>query len=196
MRLATSRRTLRGRLLSRGLGTKSLSDITTRVLQEGSSRVAKPGTIPGPSLETLQELTKAMPPQPVSILMLASWAKMTRGDDAKALQGRLMQARFVRNELIARRAHILTLLHSMPWPLSGQPAVASLGEVYWDRLRDLLEQPEPTTHEEERAFAAFCKSRNDQMTRFSCLRVDTSGLGNPDDHETMSEETMNRMQAF
>ena len=149
LRLAAGRRTLRGRsLLSRGIASKSsLSDITTRVLQEGSAAVAKPGTIPGPSLETLQELTSAMPPQPVSILMLASWAKMTRGDDAKALQGRLMQARFVRNELIARRAHILTLLHSMPWPLAGQPAVASLGEVYWDRLRDLLEHAEPTTHE-------------------------------------------------
>ena len=123
MHVAVRRHALRGRLFSRRLETKSLADITAAVLQEGSSVVAKPGTIPGPSLETLQELTKAMPPQPVSVLMLSSWAKITKGNDAKALQGRLMQARFVRSELIARRAHILSLLHSMPEPLAGQPAV-------------------------------------------------------------------------
>ena len=190
MHVAVRRHALRGRLFSRRLETKSLADITAAVLQEGSSVVAKPGTIPGPSLETLQELTKAMPPQPVSVLMLSSWAKITKGNDAKALQGRLMQARFVRSELIARRAHILSLLHSMPEPLAGQPAVAGLGGVYWDRLRELLEWPEITTHEEERAFATLCKDRNDQMTRFSCLRVDTSGLGAIDEEGTMSEESM------
>ena len=67
-----------------------------------------------------------------------------------SVEGRIGQARFIRRELIARRAHILQQLHRMPEPLADQPAVGQLAGVYWQRLRDLLTEPEPSTDDEER----------------------------------------------
>ena len=76
-----------------------------------------------------------LPPQPVSMLMLRSAAR-----DRKP-ESRMRQAQFIQRELIARRAHILTLLHFMPEPLADEPAVGQLAEIYWERLRGLLEGP-------------------------------------------------------
>lgn len=176
---------LRATLLRRqagGLGhwrcKSSLAEVTARVLSEGKANsTTGHGAFPGPSLSTLEELTASMPPQPVSILMLTSWARVTKPE------GRLLQAKFIRNELIARRAHILTLLHSMPEPLGNQPALASWVNVYWERLRDLLERPEPQTHEEERIFAELCKERNAQIGSIGTAA-----------EETMLVEALQRVQ--
>ena len=176
---------LRATLLRRqagGLGRwrckSSLAEVTARVLSEGKANsTTGHGAFPGPSLSTLEELTASMPPQPVSILMLTSWARVTKPE------GRLLQAKFIRNELIARRAHILTLLHSMPEPLGNQPALASWVNVYWERLRDLLERPEPQTHEEERIFAELCKERNAQIGSIGTAA-----------EETMLVEALQRVQ--
>jgi len=76
-----------------------------------------------------------------------------------------MQASWIRRELIARQAHILTLLHTMPEPLSGARAVGQLADFYWDRLRELLEGPELVTSEDERAFAHQQRERNEHIAK-------------------------------
>lgn len=128
-----------------------MADIEARIVHEGDA--ASSSRLPGPSLDTLTQITKALPPQRVSILMLHS-----AGRD-RAPVARLRQAQFVRRELIARRAHILTLLHTMPEPLALQPAVGQLAGVYWQRLRSLFDgaanQLETEAH--EKAFLATQK---------------------------------------
>ena len=87
----------------------------------------------GPSLAALERLTVAMPPQPVSIAMLQA---------STSAKTRLLHAQFLHRELTARRAHVLSLLYTMPSPLAEQPAVARLATVYWERLMGLLELPQ------------------------------------------------------
>ena len=136
--------------------SSTLTDLTSRLLREGDTK-AMPGSIPGPPLPTLEELTAALPPQPVSMPMLKAAARN------RSVAGRIGQARFLRRELISRRAHILQQLHRMPEPLANQPAVGQLAGVYWQRLRDLLTEPEPTTDAEERAFFLRSQQYNDQI---------------------------------
>ena len=136
----------------------SLADATSRVLQEGAAM----NSMPGPSLSALRQLTAASPPQPVSLLMLKSYAV------TKSPQHRLLQAKYIHKEMIARRAHILTLLHLMPEPLAGDSAVVQLAGVYWERLRGLLSEPEPETEADERLFFAASQEANQQiLTRCS-----------------------------
>ena len=80
-------------------------DLTAAALSEASSE--------GPSLDVLDALTEASPPQPVSIsqMMLAS------GRTSPAV--RLANAQFLRRELASRRAHVLSLLRTMPPPLAS-----------------------------------------------------------------------------
>lgn len=116
----------------------TLADATSRVLQSAEvSGSSSP--LPGPSLEALQALTAASPPRPVSILMLQASARDFRPQSA------LMHAQFLRGELTARRAHIMSLLHTMPEPLASQPQIAGLTGIYWERLRWLLTLPELQT---------------------------------------------------
>ena len=115
-------------------------DLTAAALSEASSE--------GPSLDVLDALTEASPPQPVSIsqMMLAS------GRTSPAV--RLANAQFLRRELASRRAHVLSLLRTMPPPLASQPAVARLCVLNWQRLKGLLTLPELSTADDEKAFAA------------------------------------------
>jgi len=133
----------------------SLSDITSRVLREGNEQLG--GAIPGPSLPALEALTAALPPQPVSIQMV----KGAVGN--RSLSNRLVQANFIRRELIARRAYILALMHMMPEPLAGRPAVGQLGGIYWERLRELLAMPVLETDEDEREFYVRQKEVNERI---------------------------------
>jgi pyruvate dehydrogenase kinase 2/3/4 len=144
------------RLHARRLCSGALAEVTARVLREGGE-AATTSAIPGPSLGALEALTAAMPPQPVSLLMLKSSVSN------RSLPHRLAQANFIKRELIARRAHILTLLHQMPEPLARSPAVGRLGSVYWERLRALLDAPELVSDEDEREFAARQVERNAEI---------------------------------
>jgi pyruvate dehydrogenase kinase 2/3/4 len=146
---------LNARVQARGLASSKLAAVVQRALEEGARNTG--AGVPGPSLPALQDLTAAMPPQPVSMPLVRSSAR------DRSPQNRLFQAQFIRRELIARRAHILLLLHFMPEPLAGQAAVNELAGLYWERLRAQLEKPAPATDEEEREFAAEMKMRNDQI---------------------------------
>ena len=109
----------------------------------------------GPSLEALERLTAAMPPQPVSIAMLQA------SSSDRSPKARLLQAQFLHRELTARRAHTLSLLYTMPSPLAEQPAVARLANVYWERLKGLLELEPLSSEASEREFAARMVAMND-----------------------------------
>ena len=134
----------------------TVSEAASRLLREGDAGASS--DLPGPSLSAIEALTKAMPPQPVSLLMLQSAAQN------QTVQHRILQAKFIRREMIARRAHILTLLHAPP--LAAQPAVKQAVSLYWDRLRGLLEVPAPETEAEEREFFARQKERNDALVAY------------------------------
>ena len=108
----------------------------------------------GPSFQDLKVLTSALPPQPVSLAMLQSSAR------DRSAKTRLLNAQFLRRELTTRRAHALSLLRSMPSPLAEQPAVAQLADVYWQRLRGLLELPPIVCEADERDFAARMAAQN------------------------------------
>lgn len=111
----------------------------------------------GPSLAALKTLTAALPPQPVSLAMLLGSAR------DRSARTRLNNAKFLRRELTARRAHVLQLLHSMPSPLAEQPAVARLARVYWERLHSLLVLPQIETEADEREFAEIMRKQNEMI---------------------------------
>jgi hypothetical protein len=124
------------------------ADASAAVLKSAAS------SADGPSLEALTALTSAMPPKRVSILMLLGSAR------DRSAAARLANARFVRGELTARRAHILSVLRSMPAPLSQQPAVATLCALYWERLRKLLENADIATDADLDAFVENMRVQN------------------------------------
>uniref|UniRef100_A0A7S2JJT2 Protein-serine/threonine kinase n=1 Tax=Haptolina brevifila TaxID=156173 RepID=A0A7S2JJT2_9EUKA len=105
----------------------------------------------GPSRchDAIEELVQSLPPTPVTITSLARAAEMQRHSEDQAL----LNAKFMKREMTARRAHILHLLLSLPEELARQPKVSELAHVYWERLCKLLQEPKLMSRDEEHAFA-------------------------------------------
>lgn len=122
------------------------AEVTAAVLRSGEA---------GPSLAELKALTAAMPPQPVTLAMLQGSSR------DRSQRTRILNAQFLQRELTARRAHVLSLVKSMPSPLAEQPAVARLAQVYWERLHVLLSLPPISTEADERAFASRMFEQNE-----------------------------------
>jgi NAD-dependent oxidoreductase involved in siderophore biosynthesis len=95
----------------------------------------------------------------VSIRTLQRAAEM----QARSAEQALLNAKFVRRELLARRAHILSLLLAVPSELARQPAVQLLTTAYWQRLLFLLEQPRMTNAGDELEFAGRLRLRFEEV---------------------------------
>jgi hypothetical protein len=122
-----------------------------------------------PCRETIARLTELLPPTPVSIRTLQRAAEM----QARSAEQALLNAKFVRRELLARRAHILSLLLAVPSELARQPAVQLLTTAYWQRLLFLLEQPRMTNAGDELEFAGRLRLRfEEQVEVFPLIAPD------------------------
>ena len=143
--------------------SSSYSHVSARVLEDAERSSSG---LPGPSLPALLELTKVLPPQPVSILMLRAAAR------DQSSENRLRQAQFILRELIARRAHILTLLHEIErskqqrWVVV-RPAVHELAQIFWGRLKRLLATPEPETEDQRARFVEDCIVANQDIAKLT-----------------------------
>lgn len=120
----------------------------------------------GPSLEALNALIKELPPQPVSLPMLLASAR------TQSPKNQLLNAQFVRRELTARRAHVLSLLHSMPEPLTSQPAVEQMASIYWERLRGICSFPALQSIDDVPDFDARMRISDEQV---HCLSLGETG---------------------
>eukprot|EP00966_Prymnesium_polylepis_P253552 5860659-Prymnesium_polylepis.1 len=119
---------------------------------QGSARGESHCT-PPEMLRTLCHAPRHAPPSipPPRSFLPPSFLRSSVAD--RSQRTRLLNARFLKRELTARRAHVLSLLHAAPSPLAEQPAIARLTSVYWERLRCLLEMPDL-----ERVGASACDS--------------------------------------
>ena len=112
-----------------------------------------------PLADNIKELTVLLPPTPVSVCTLRTAALM----QINSAEQRLLNAKFIRRELTARRAHILSLLLAMPAVLAKQPAVEALTAAYWQRLLELLRQPQLNGAADEVRFARMLSLKADEQ---------------------------------
>jgi len=152
----------------RQLGSSSGGSSSTLALPELTSQLLAMRHAP-PCRETIARLTELLPPTPVSIRTLQRAAEM----QARSAEQALLNAKFVRRELLARRAHILSLLLAVPSELARQPAVQLLTTAYWQRLLFLLEQPRMTNAGDELEFAGRLRLRfEEQVEVFPLIAPD------------------------
>ena len=147
---------------------RQLGSSSTLTLPELTSQLLAMRHAP-PCRETIARLSELLPPTPVSIRTLQRAAEM----QARSAEQALLNAKFVRREITARRAHILSLLLAVPSELARQPAVQLLTTAYWQRLLFLLEQPRMTNAGDELEFAGRLRLRfEEQVEVFPLIASD------------------------
>ena len=124
-----------------------------------------------PSYSEVHALARSLPPTRMSVTTLKHAAMTFQKDEEK-----ILTAKFVRRETLARRTHMLSMLLRAEikggkelQALAHQPQIVDLKVKHWERLREILAEPSINSLESEERYASRSQTILDEQNGESRL---------------------------